>query len=282
MHRKTLKSTLALAGVGLTWAAIAAAPATDDYRTRAHSVEPQATTSDDVAAEIRFGKDIAARVLGRTPLYEAQDLARYVNLVGKAVALSSSRPELEFRFAVLDSDHINAYSAPGGYIFITRGALAVLRDEAELAGVLAHEIAHVTEKHIVREFHIRGGDESTLAGLSRLIGGSQDSARVAFTQAVDKAIEILFQRGFKHQDELDSDRIATLLLAASGYDPLALRRYLGRITDMKGETAKTVGTTHPPSAERLARLDALIRGEGLGTLNYPRAEMRFKTHVARR
>jgi predicted Zn-dependent protease len=281
MPQKSWKPTAILMALSLAWVS-PAAPQAEDYRTRAHSIESQTTTDDDVAAEIRFGKDIAARVLGRVPLYDSPQLTRYVNLVGKAVAMNSSRPELEFRFAVLDSDQVNAYSAPGGYIFITRGALALVRDEAELAAVLAHEIAHVTEKHIVREFNIRADDDSSLAGLSRLIGGSQDSARVAFAQAVDKAIEVLFQRGFKHQDELDSDRIATLLLAFSGYDPLALRRYLGRVNDLKGDKAKAVGTTHPPSSERLSRLDTLIAAEGLGTLKYPRAEMRFKTHALRR
>lgn len=278
MKRCVLKTaTLALLTAPL-WGIPFAAQGDDDFRRRAHHVAYAGTTEDDVAAEIQFGKSIAARVLGRLPLYESPKLTRYVNLVGKAVAMHSNRPELEFRFAIVDADMINAYSAPGGYIFITKGALLAMKDEAELAGVLAHEIAHVTERHIVREFNVHGADDSALSGFSRLIGGSQDSARVALTQAVDKAVGILFERGYKHEDELDSDRIATLLLATTGYDPTALQRYLDRLFRMAART-EAVATTHPPTSQRLQQLDELINAEGLASLRYPTAANRFKANA---
>ncbi|HWR72808.1 MAG TPA: M48 family metalloprotease, partial [Nitrospirota bacterium] len=85
---------------------------------------------EDVAAEIEFGREVAARIIGRYGLYQNTAVTKYVNLVGKVVAMNANRPELEFRFGVLNTDQVNAYAAPGGYVFVTRGALAKMQDEA--------------------------------------------------------------------------------------------------------------------------------------------------------
>jgi len=164
-------------------AQLVAAESEAQWRKRVSSTDEVAAS--DITEEVRFGREVAARVIARYGLYENLQLMKYVNLVGKVLAMSTNRPELEFRFAVLNTDEINAYAAPGGYIFVTRGALAKMRDEAELAGVLAHEIGHVVEKHVVKELDIKGNDDSAVSGLARVIGGSSDSARLAFAQAVD-------------------------------------------------------------------------------------------------
>jgi len=221
-----------------------------DFRLREHELALQDPTGADVTAEVTFGRDIAARILGRIPRYD--DL-----------------------FAVLDDETINAYSAPGGYVFVTRGALQAMADEAELAAVLAHEIAHVNRRHIVRQFNVHARDDSSLGGLARLLGGSGDSARIAFSQAVDKAMDLLFVQGYNQRDELEADTDATLLLAAAGYDPTALRRFLARI----GESKARVGKTHPPSRARLTALDQLIQTQGLDRLHYPTVAQRFRVHV---
>ncbi len=92
--------------------------------------------SSDIDEEVRFGREVAARVIARYGLYDNPKLMKYVNLVGHVISRTTNRPELEFHFAVLNTDEINAYAAPGGYVFVTRGALLRMRDEAELAGVL--------------------------------------------------------------------------------------------------------------------------------------------------
>ncbi|MDH5230574.1 MAG: M48 family metalloprotease [Gammaproteobacteria bacterium] len=249
----------------------------EDFRLRESNRNATTTTMEDIQTEIKFGQDVAARVLGRIPLYRNQKLTRYVALVGKAVAMYSSRNEIEFHFAVLDSDHANAYSAPGGYVFITRGALSLMQDEAELAAVLAHEIAHITEKHIVKEFKIKGKDSSQLSGMSRMLGGGSDTARVAFFQAVDQAVKILFETGFKQQDELDADRVATLLLASTNYDPMALKRYLKRIKDNHNQENQKK-STHPATTARLTSLDQVLNDEGLTNVDFPRAQNRFNQY----
>ena len=125
------------------------AAAESDFRRRAHAVNSNEFETGDIQAEVAFGREIAARILGREPLRDNAELARYVTLIGQALALNSGRSELSFYFAVLDSEQVNAYSTPGGYVFVTRGALKQMRDEAELAAVLAHEIAHVQLRHII-------------------------------------------------------------------------------------------------------------------------------------
>ncbi len=247
------------------------------YRARLHKEVLTNTTDEDIKAEIKFGRDVAARVLGRYPLYLDKELSRYVSLIGTALAAQSSRTELNYYFAVLDSKTVNAYSAPGGYIFITKGALEMAQDEAELAAILAHEIAHITERHIVDALNIRATDTSGSAGLGRLISAGTDTARVAFMQAIDEAVGILFEKGYSQQDELDSDRVATLMLANAGYDARALHRYLTRTQSL--ETESSINTTHPPSANRLKRLEEIIVEEMLDETEQPRNQARFKSYV---
>ena len=104
-----------------------------------------------VEEEVALGRVVAARVLATYPLADDDKLQKYVTLVGKTVALQSSRPDLDWHFAVIETDMVNAFSCPGGYVFITTGAMAQIGSEAELAVVLGHEIAHATEKHILKE-----------------------------------------------------------------------------------------------------------------------------------
>jgi predicted Zn-dependent protease len=249
------------------------------FRHRIHSQALTITTADDVKAEISFGQNVAARILGRFNIYDDAELNHYINLVGTALAANSDRSDLKFRFAVLDTDSVNAYSAPGGYIFVTRGAIALMEDEAELAGVLAHEIAHVSERHIVNALNIRATDSDAGSGLSRLLGAGNSTTQVAFTQAIDQAVEILFARGYQQQDELDADRVGTLLLAATGYDPLALKRYLERVQSLDDENSRAMNTTHPPSRQRLLNIEQTVTEEGLESINLARAKTRFDRYV---
>lgn len=274
------KTLSALIGAALVIAAAQAA----DFRTRAHAeADTQSDRIGDIEAEIDFGREVAAHILGRAPLSQDKALNEYVNRVGKAVAAHSNRPELDFRFAVIESDQVNAYAAPGGYIFITTGALALMKDEAELAGVLAHEVAHVVERHIVDELNIAASGDSIINGASRFIGGAGDPARVAFLQAVEKAMEILFESGLKKDDELEADRVGAGLLAHTGYDPSALKRYLERLrAHQRPEAFAVLSHTHPSFDERLSQLEAEMVKQGLSELKRPTLEDRFNRHVAKK
>lgn len=226
-----------------------------DARRRANQVVREEPTAEDVAAEIRFGRELAARVLARLPLDPDEELNRYVNLVGTAVAQSCGRPELTFHFAVLDVDTVNAWAAPGGYVFVTRGTLARLHDEAELAGVLAHEIAHVSRRHIVRELGIEAPETDLTAAVARFLGGGGEPAAAALRQSVDAALHILFERGYRVDDEFEADRVAASLLAQTGYPDGALARFLDRARSLT-DADESWKRSHPATADRVARLRA--------------------------
>jgi predicted Zn-dependent protease len=221
---------------------------------------------------------VAARILGNTQLKKDEDLTRYLNRIGKGIAANAGRPELDFHFAVLNSDSVNAFAAPGGYVFVTSGALRLMADEAELAAVLGHEIGHVAAKHIVKELKIRGEDREGKS-VTALIGGTTDPIRLALQTMVDQAVSILFERGYQKQDEFEADRIGASLLALAGYDPTALQRYLLRIDAAKGSTTADIHRTHPPNSERSGALVNFYRENGIESDSGAINKERFKHYV---
>ncbi len=247
----------------------------DNFRLRVHTQTLSLLTEEDIHAEIHFGKTVAARLLGQYPPYDNKALTRYVNLVGQALVLNSPRQDITFHFSIVNSNTINAYSTPGGYVFITTQAIKTMQDESELAAVLAHEIAHITEKHIVNEFKIKGKDDSITSGITRIVGGSKDSATVAFQNAVDKAVDLLLSRGFKHDDELGSDQVAVTLLAQTGYDTMALERYLRRVIKATEEDDRKKSNTHPTTDLRLDTLNEYQKSSDL-ILHFPQGKKRFQ------
>jgi predicted Zn-dependent protease len=252
-----------------------------DFRQRLSSQQERYDDLHDVRAEITFGREISAHLLARFGLYADPELTRYVALVGQSLILYAGRPELEYHFAVLDSDEVNAFAAPGGYVFITRGALALMDDENQLAAVLAHEIGHINEKHIVHELKIRGRQEQGGALLSSLIGGMTDPMRVAFSQMVDMATEILLQRGYKQEDEMAADQQGVIIPGLAGYDPRGMISFLQRLSPGSVATsgrAPTLGT-HKANEVRISELEQLLRAAGLQEKPSNNLKERFASHV---
>lgn len=251
-----------------------AAEPQSDFRVR-QSAKMDMVSTDDIKAEIQFGRELAARVLGKYGNMDNEALTRYVNLVGRALARNANRPELEFHIAVLKTDTINAYAAPGGYIFITKGALMQMENEAELASVIAHEMAHITGRHIVKELNIHGSDSSPVTGFARFLGGSGDPAKMTFLNMVDKALNILFEEGYKREDEKDADTRGAIMLAMSGYDPKAMTAYFLRIKAARGEALAVLNKTHPSFDERIALIEETMKAEGLAEGQYKTGGERF-------
>ncbi|MGH7357146.1 MAG: M48 family metalloprotease, partial [Candidatus Rokuibacteriota bacterium] len=148
-----------------------------------------ASTKDlDEPQEIELGRAVSAAVGKQYPLYRNVALTHYVALVGNAVAAHSDRPDVRYVFCVLDTAEVNAFAAPGGYVFVTRGSLAMMRDEAMLAGVLAHEVGHVALRHhaesIKKQKQTEAGKELVMlgaeVGVSRVGGGAGAGLRAAF------------------------------------------------------------------------------------------------------
>jgi predicted Zn-dependent protease len=252
-----------LVALAATWFAMPSITHAADENWRERALAGEEITSGDVAAEVTFGREISARILGRYKPYDNPALVRYVSLVGLSLARSTNRPELEYHFMILDTSDVNAYAAPGGYVFITKGALLLMKDESELAGALAHEIAHVTEKHVVKELKIKGTDDFSLSGLAQLVGGSSESARAAFAQAVDTGLDIIFRNGYKREDEMQADKSAVTISALSGYNSIGLAKYLDRISGVTGKVPEPLDDTHPSFAARIAQINDVITKDGI-------------------
>lgn len=218
------------------------------------------------ADEVRLGRQIAGNLLGAAPLVKDDKLQQYVNRVGRWVALHSDRPDLKWVFGVIESDDINAFAAPGGYVFITRGLYMKLKDEAELAGVLGHEVVHVQQKH-----HLKVVQKSQLLGIGATIGAHIASKKLntgesAAQKIIGSGAEIL-SRGLDKDAEFEADRMGVVLAARAGYDVWGLPSVLQEISAVSANDS-SVGMlfkTHPHPDDRLARL-AVSMGDRLDGL----------------
>lgn len=250
-----------------------------DGRARLNQVAAASYSEEDTTAEQEFGREVAARILAKFPLLEEGELTRYVGKVGTGLATEGGRPDLTFKFAILDTDLVNAFAAPGGYVFITKGALLNLQDEAELAAILAHEISHVSRRHIVRALNIKSSGANTIGALARLVGRVGEVSRVAMGKLVDVAEEILFSKGYEVAEEYQADLDAVALVGAVGYDPKGLDRYLARVEDKSTPEPASVKSTHPRFEERKARIVAALENNGLDSVKYPDMKERFNENV---
>ena len=220
------------------------------------------------AEEVRIGRIVAARILATYPLSENTRLQKYVTLVGNTVAAFSSRPGLEWHFAVLETPVVNAFSAPGGYLFITTGALEQITSEAELAAVIGHEIAHATEKHILKEIKranvLAAGVDLAQSEVGR--GGlTDDLAR----KIADIANEKLFKTGIGRREELDADRVGVQLAASAGYQAKAYLHFLESLSALSKSRSSAfaqLGATHPRPDDRIKTIRAVAGKETQGQL----------------
>lgn len=205
------------------------------------------------AEEIEIGNGVAETLLGARPLLDDPDLQRYVNAVGTWIAQQSERPGLPWHFGVNDSDHINAFAAPGGYIIVTKGMMKQLRNEAELAGVLGHEVAHVMQKH-----HLKALRKSALVNLlsAGAAAATAESRHAEMVQKLSGPTKELYARGLDKADEFEADRMGVVLSARAGYDPYGLPAVLTTLAsaDPKDNFLTLLTKTHPLPQVRLDRL----------------------------
>ena len=208
-----------------------------------------------IEQERRLGHAASAVLLGSAPLYDNADVQRYVNRVGVWLAQQTDRADLQWRFAVLDSASINAFAAPGGYIFVTRGLLAVARNESEFAGALAHEIGHVLARH-----HLQAMTSQERFKLAADLALSSSDSKGMLSDALLGVTKQMYAKGLEQGDEFDADRLGVVIAARAGYDPYGLTHLLRTISAASANVEATgfFMSTHPSTADRLHRLDEIL------------------------
>ena len=220
-----------------------------------------AVVGPDEQEEHDLGRVAAATLLGAAQPMNDAALQAYVSKVGLWVALQSERPNLPWRFAVLQDDTVNAFAAPGGYVFVTRGLVARLHNEAELAGVLGHEIAHVVLKHQLAAIRRDAGTQllSTFTQDAVAQRAGQASIPPQVVDAVSSQAKTLYSRGLDKSDEYAADRLGAQLAARAGYDPYGLMAVLETLDSMDANDSSLalLYKTHPRPADRLSELSQI-------------------------
>lgn len=200
---------------------------------------------DKPADETRYGQQKAAQIMAVTPLVENEPLQQYINHVGSWVAQQSSRPNLPWRFGLVKSDSIASFALPGGTVLITTGLFALLENEAQLAAIIAHDVAHIDSRHYVKA--LKKSDWQNLLSNGLPVGR-----------------------------DFDADRNATVFLARAGYDAYAMLDILTTLSaiDPNADEMTYLNATHPPAEHRLsilvAEMDAHSRQFENGQLNTDR------------
>lgn len=242
------------------------------------------------AEEIALGAGIASNLLGAAPLWHDRKAQRYVNQVGQWLAMQTERADLPWHFAVLDDAEFNAFAAPGGYVFVTRGLLQSMRSEAELAGVLAHEIAHVLRKHHLNAIK-KAADRAIWAelggkGASMLVQNSSSMSRYSsMTPALAKLATAgtqMYVRGLDKEDEFEADRMGVVIAARAGYDPYGLPAVLQTLQSVNPSAAglALMFRTHPAFSARLDMLAQVMTGPFDRFEQQPALAARFKATIA--
>jgi predicted Zn-dependent protease len=213
--------------------------------------------------EVQIGGREDIKIRQQYGVYDNPQLQQYVNAIGQRLVKASHRPQLEYRFLVVDSPEINAFALPGGYIYITRGILAYLNSEAELAAVLGHELGHVTSRHSVQQM-----SATTAANIgATLLGIFVPQLNNVAGDLVVNLFGGALLSGYGREHELEADRLGAEYLARTGYDPQAMVRVVGvlknqevfdaRVAQSEGRQPRAyhgVFDSHPDNDTRLQQL----------------------------
>lgn len=228
--------------------------------------------SPSKAEEIALGREITGNLLGAAPLVKDDALQKYVNSVGRWVASQSERPDLPWHFGVIESDDLNAFSAPGGYVMITKGLYRKMSNEAQLAGVLGHEIGHVVAKH---QLKVLQKQQLLNLGASFLNKKLAKDSKI-ISKAIGSGAEIS-ARSLDKNAEFEADRLGLSYATRAGYEPFGLTdvlQILGQ-TNPNDSSVALLFKTHPLPDERLASLGDSV-GNKLDNITYGKSlENRF-------
>jgi len=208
------------------------------------------------ADERKLGEDVSAKLRQDFGVYQDKAVTKYVSLVGKVLAQASTRPHLDWQFIVLDTDGVNAFASPGGIIHVTRGLLGLVKNEAELAGVLGHEITHVTAKHTVRAIQ----KNKVVSLTAQEVGGSAGLSDSVISTLGSAAYKTIISNAFDRDDEVEADRVGVGLANKAGYAPHGLSDVLKRLAERNKNQDQPNGlfASHPLIKDRLDNIASTI------------------------
>ena len=213
------------------------------------------------ADERKLGEDVSTKLRQDFGVYQDKEVTKYVSLVGKVLTQGSSRPYLDWQFVVLDTDGVNAFASPGGIIHVTRGLLGLIKTEAELAGVLGHEITHVTAKHTVRAIQ-----KNKLVSLTaQEVGGSAGLSDSVLAKLSGAAYKTIISNAFDRDDEVEADRVGIGLANKAGYSPHGLAALLNRLAERNQGQDQPNGlfASHPLIKDRITNIANAIAEDKL-------------------
>jgi predicted Zn-dependent protease len=211
--------------------------------------------------EEKMGREGYKAVLAEYGAYDDSTVQKYVSGVGLKLAKVSQLPDLDWHFTVIDDPSVNAFAMPGGYIYITRGILAHLNSEAQLAGVLGHEIGHVTARHTARQ--ITG---QQVAGIGLLVGTIVSPSFARYGDVAQQALGLMFL-SYSREYETQADELGIQYTIRAGWDPReipATYHMLRRVSDRTGARLPTFLSTHPDPGDREARTRTLGQSAAMG------------------
>jgi predicted Zn-dependent protease len=262
----------AILSLAAAMAVAAAAPAEAQFDKIGKGLAVAKKANDAIYTEAekqQLGAEVSAKIRKKFGVVQDPAVHRYVALVGGVLTRGSRKPDYTWRYIVLDTDAVNAFAAPGGYVHITRGCLALVANESELAGVLGHELTHVIEEHTIKAL--------SKAGFVDTAASASGKGNAITAGLVDQVTNIALQ-GFGRGEELESDKDGLGLAAKAGYQADGLRTFLQRLADRNKNSSEKRGlfASHPQMQERLDKLASQEKKEKPSTVTL---QARYKQHV---
>lgn len=214
--------------------------------------------------EVQIGGQIHQELIGtgRVRLYNNRQANQYLNYIGNKLIKVSDRRNIPYTFSIVESDEINAFATMGGFVYINSGLMKLAENEAELASVIAHEIAHVTARHSIKQMK----EQAIKQGLLNAAGLDQ-------TQIIQLGMALALDLPHSRQDEYEADKLGLQSLTKAGYAPGAMVNFMAKLQS-QGSNVPSILSTHPAAGERVQALakaipqDQAYIGDGLDNQNY--------------
>ncbi len=225
--------------------------------------------------ELTIGGSLALEAVHKFGgIYKNPVLQNYVNLVGKSLAEVSERPEIDYHFAILNTDQPNGFATPGGYVFVSVGLLRLLQNEAQLAGVLGHEIAHIAQKHALKTLQ----RSKILSGMSGLTMAALNKDDGMLNKVILEASNMIFTHGLDKDLEFEADKLGMEYAYRMGYHPSGLKGFLDILGKSSLLKSSIFFSTHPSIPDRLLGLGQLLP-QYKGVDHYPSLPTRYQSRI---